>query len=76
MSRKMFIWENVGGLTESYHDGGGVLVIAGSLDAARERLKADNVKKDSEVFSQEPSYSVPVDAAEDTVIIFPDAGCC
>ncbi len=77
MSRMMFVWENVYGLTNNYHDGGGTVVIAGSLEAARELLKdTGGVTKKCDVFTEEPDYSIPVGGQEDKVFIFPDAGCC
>lgn len=75
--KTMFVWENVSGLTTSYHDGGGTVVIAESLDAARDLLKSDGVvSSGSEVFTQEPDYTASVVSEEDRVFIFPDAGCC
>ncbi len=76
MSKKMFVWEVVDGLTSNYHDGGGVMVIADNLDVARQLLKENVTSNKSEVFTREPDYSTSVGSEEDKVFIFPDAGCC
>lgn len=75
----MYVWESVSGLTQNYHDGGGALVIADNLEAARQLLKEKGVSEGSEVFVQEPDYTasvVTVLETQDRVFIFPDAGCC
>lgn len=74
--KTMFVWENVSGLTSNYHDGGGTVVIAESLDAARDLLKSDGVSSGSDVFTEEPSFMASVMTEENKVFIFPDAGCC
>ena len=75
--KKMYVWEDVGeGLTGNWHSGGGTVVIADNLDVARQLLEKHGVSKGCEVFTNEPSYSAPVEAGEDKVFIFQDAGCC
>lgn len=75
--RFMYVWEYAGGLTNNWHDGGGTVVIAASLEAARSLLKeTPYVRPACEVFTKEPEYSAPVESQEDKVFIFPDAGCC
>ena len=74
--KKMFVWENVSDLTGNYHDGGGVVVIADNMDVARELLVKNGARKGCEVFKLDPDYSASVEADEDKVFIFPDAGCC
>ncbi len=74
--KSLFVWESVSGLTEQYHDGGGVLVIAGSLELARELLaKSVPDPKACDALTDPPDFTAPV-VAEDRVTIFPDAGCC
>jgi hypothetical protein len=72
--KTMFVWEYVSGLTNNYHDGGGCLVIADSMEAARSLLISSGAK--SGLVGICPDYTASVDAIEDKVIIFPDAGCC
>lgn len=76
MSKKMFVWENVSDLTCNYHDGGGVVVIADNMEVARELLEKHGARKGCEAFTGNPDYSASVEADEDKVFIFPDAGCC
>ncbi len=76
--RFMYVWESVGqDLTNNYHCGGGTVVIAASLEAARAALReTPGVQPKCEVFTVEPSFMAPVKSNEDKVFIFPDAGCC
>lgn len=39
---KVFIWEDVGQLTDSYHSGGGCVVIAENIEKAYALLMADD----------------------------------
>ena len=74
--KKMYVWERVSGLTSNWHDGGGTLVVADSLEFARELLQANGVSKSCEALTEEPNISTSVEINEDLVVIFPDAGCC
>ncbi len=74
---RMFVWEDECGVSDRYHDTGGVLVIANDLNRTRELLKnEDGVSKDSTVFTKEPDFSTSVGTTKEKVFIFPDAGCC
>lgn len=74
--KTLFVWESVGDLTENYHDGGGVLVIADNLELARELL-AKSVPSGCDAFRQPPDFTASVaKETEDKVTVFPDAGCC
>lgn len=74
---KMFIWEYLGGLTGNYHDGGGVLVVAETQDRAVELIKLHNSELVVE-FGDNPEADLiyEVEANEEKIMIFPDAGCC
>ncbi len=74
--KKMFVWQSVGGLTPNYHDGGGCLVIADSLELARMMLVNDGVKESCGAMTTEPDFSASVETSEDVVFVFQDAGCC
>ncbi len=75
--KTLFVWESVSGLTENYHDGGGVLAIADNLEFALGLLaKSVPNPKGCEAFKQSPDFTAPVVTNEDRVMIFPDAGCC
>ena len=73
--KKMFVWEDVDGLTHNWHDGGGAVVIADNLEVARELLRTNGVHG-RDVFVREPNFAASVAGEEDRVFIFPDAGCC
>lgn len=74
---KCFVWERIDEITDAYHDAGGLLIIAESLDNAKdlwaaERVRVGHAKRES---LPTPDHEWPVEAAP-TVIVFPDAGCC
>lgn len=64
---KTFIWERIEQLTDNYHPGGGLVIIAESLERAKTLL---------------PNITLPVPdymtdgGIEEKVFIFPDSGCC
>jgi hypothetical protein len=72
----IFIWDYLPAITTSYHDGGGVLVVAKNHERALEILKekcpdvnfGDNNLPDR-------TYNTESDE-EETIVLFPDAGCC
>ena len=37
----VYIWESIEFVSDNYHDGGGLVVVAESLDAARELLRVE-----------------------------------
>jgi len=69
---KIYIWRNVEKLTTRWHDDGGFVAVAESLEAARamspEECGARVTEPDAEY---ELADGVP--AAE---FVFPDSGCC
>ena len=71
--KTMFVWENVDSLTQKYY-GGGAVVIADTLDAARELLVKDSIQATSTVFTDAPDFTAPVVSDEDKVFIFQDTG--
>jgi len=81
---KIFIWKYVNGLTNNWHDGGGVAVVAQDLEAARKALveggvhtkpKGDHEACDALTKDPDASYQL-ADTEEPRVFYFPDAGCC
>lgn len=85
---KIFIFENVGTLTESYHEGGGLVIIANDLEAAL-KMAADEppkytwrnsdknpIKLTDEEIKEVISYDLAGDNIEAKLFIFPDSGCC
>ena len=73
--KMLFVWESVEQVSYSYHDGGGVTIIADNLEAARELVKK-MVPSGSGVFTEKPDFTASVVTESDKVFIFPDAGCC
>lgn len=73
---KIFVWEHAECLTDNYHDGGGVLAVAASEDAARAAIADEVIPAGPPELEGEPKVWPTSDDAEPTAIIFPDAGCC
>lgn len=67
---QLFIWKYLEELTGSYHDGGGVVIAAGNLRAARDLLAGVNLPEKPDVIYELAGSPDP------EVFIFPDAGCC
>lgn len=74
---KLYIWEDLGGLTESWHDGGGVAVVAETLDEAKALIPRYGDYKDKDTDIGEPTavYELKGDHNR-KVHVFPNAGCC
>lgn len=71
---KVFVWENISELTDSYHSGGGLIVFAETLERAIELAIADGVTFDeSELTADDVRI---VEGGEEKVYIMADAGCC
>lgn len=78
---QLYIWENVREfLTDNYHNGGGLAIVAENLTRARELFLNESSSPDSrkcEILTCDPDHIYNVDAeAKEKVFIFPDAGCC
>lgn len=87
---KAFIWKVAERLTEAWHDGGGLLVVAEDLEKARVQFLAtappsqyayENGARSDQLHPQSVLVLQPdlvlelVDGSPD-VVIFPGAGCC
>lgn len=72
---KIFIWERISNVTDSYHDGGGLTVIAPSLQEARDLINKE-LPEDCGALTTDPDHEFTVDSEESKVIVFPDSGCC
>jgi hypothetical protein len=81
VTKKLYIYEAVDGLTESWHDGGAMVIITAgdpqeALDAARTEFYAPDYKPHLTELP-EPSRVLDVGESEaDAIFEFPDAGCC
>jgi hypothetical protein len=69
---KIYIWQRVNGVSTSYHDDGGFVAVAESLEAARE-MSLDGCAARTSPPDAEYELTDRVDA---TWFVFPDAGCC
>lgn len=73
MGMKLFVWDRVEKASPNYHDEGGVVVIAGSLERARELVEKQ--APGCEAATVEPSLVRECEGPE-YLTIHPDAGCC
>jgi len=82
---KLFIWQMLNKVSNNYHEGGGLVVIAESLERAVElaeapqpkRYLSDEMELGVVVVNDEPTRIIDCAATEaEGVFIFPDAGCC
>jgi hypothetical protein len=74
---KLFVWNDVDGVSHNYHDGGGVVVIAETLDRAREIIVSEGRSKpDCGALKADPDLVRDCAAGEEYIAIHPDAGCC
>lgn len=71
---KVFIWSHLSQVSDNYHSGGGVVVIAESLEEA---ISMANSEPGCCIGHQDkPSCVVECLEGEKQVFIFPNAGCC
>jgi hypothetical protein len=69
----VYIWRDATTVSTSYHEGGGLVVIAASEEAARALANAEHgVVLDA---AEMPDAVFPCNA-EPQVFVFPNAGCC
>ncbi len=73
---KIFIWEYAGKVSNNYHSGGGLVVIANDIAEANELINADgNIDLTNSEFTNRLEFEV-ISETTSKVIVFPDAGCC
>lgn len=72
---KAFVWVDIDKVTDNYHPGGGLLVVAESLEAAR-ALVAEQVRSDCAALTDEPDRQFDAVAEAPFHVVFRDAGCC
>ena len=81
---KLFIWNNLSYITFSFHNNGGVAVVADTLDAAKDAIPfcPDDLGLKTSVVNRsqrdvgEPDACFEVGDVPATVFVFPNAGCC
>lgn len=75
--KSLYIWNSVSDLTDNYHNGGGVVVVAPSLERARKIIKENCYSEHPDkcgALTEPPDHVI--DLSEERCFIFPDAGCC
>ena len=80
---KIFIWRRLEELTTHWHPEGGLVVIAKSLEVARAmiRFKAklgvwDAIDPSCDALTKEPDLTFDCSCDVETLIVFPNSGCC
>lgn len=74
---KTYIFDYISDLTDNYHSGGGLVIIADNKEDAKELYASKNF--DVEFYDEwwdDLSMEYECLAEEKNVFIFPDAGCC
>ncbi|KKM77696.1 hypothetical protein LCGC14_1367480 [marine sediment metagenome] len=72
---KVFIWEYVARMSDSYHCDGGVVVLAAALARARTLANSNNGCQIQEHEQPSAIFTLQVDH-EEKVFYMPNAGCC
>lgn len=72
----IYIWERVDKVSDRYHEAGGVIVIANDSDRARELAKDNGVVLTQDKKDKNPDHAMKIEAINEQIIVFPDAGCC
>ena len=78
----VYIWKALDSVSNNYHAGGGVVVIAETIVDARVAALAEmrmryGVQFESDIATEGPTEIIPIDGERGcAVFIFPDAGCC
>lgn len=70
---KVYVWEKIEHCSNNYHEDGGVVVFAETLDRAMELAEAEGARFQQ---GEEPDVQSVCDYADERVFIMPDAGCC
>lgn len=91
MAKKLFLWDRLDYVTTNWHSEGGLVVVAADEESAKRQIAAaqeklgrsytlDEGEPTPEMVSAEDWKSVRifelVNDPEDSLIVFPDAGCC
>jgi L-lactate utilization protein LutB len=74
---KIFIFEYIHQLTDNYHGGGGLVIIAKDKEHAEELIKDDrSLKISQKEWEVVKSYELKDDKVKPEYWVMPDAGCC
>ena len=72
---KIYVFEYLSGITDNYHDGGGLVVVAKDMREVKKLVSALPDVGDLSQLKADAVYKVD-GPAESKVFVFPDAGCC
>lgn len=75
----LFVWHSEDYMTDNYHSAAGVVVIADSLDRARELAVEQRTyrgDKPLELLTNNPDMVRDGIHGPECCLVFPDAGCC
>jgi hypothetical protein len=72
---KVFVWERLEHATNNYHSEGGVIVVAETVERAKELAQEQGVTFGNQYDTEVIEYEL-VGSHEEKVIVFPDSGCC
>lgn len=72
----VYIFQSIGNLTDSYHSGGGLVVIASGLQQAIDAARARDVSFSPDEIADVKIHELVDENTPAAVYIFPDAGCC
>lgn len=70
-----YVWEDESKVTTSWHDEGGLLVIAESLFEARGMI-AHKCPEGCSALENDPDFTFSTDHTSPVLIVFPNTGCC
>jgi hypothetical protein len=72
----IYIFQRISELTDNYHSGGGLVVIAESLSRVLELAGRGGIGISSEELESVIVHKLSKKDTSEGVFIFPDAGCC
>lgn len=76
----VYIWENTGPVSTAYHDGGGLLIVAATLEDARsawlESEAAAGLANPEAAIQGAPDWKLKDTTSAPMILTFPDVGCC
>lgn len=85
MTMKTYIWEYLPGLTQNFHDGGGLVIITSRdpQEVINEHVEAYNDDEGNwrepmdDIKLPEPTFTYLCDPeTEEKIFVFEDSGCC
>ncbi len=72
---KIFVWERLEQATDNWHPEGGVMVVAETVEHAKDLAQKQGVTFGNQYDTEVIEYEL-VGIHEEKVFVFPDAGCC